>query len=136
MLTITAPELLSGITARIAKGETVLEYDGAGLSLGLLDGKGLTAVSAVPWLMEQIDKGYMAKCAWAGEGDGQLAVTFRDPEAKPGEGTEYLLVFERESQALLSAEVSVDGTSVLTATFRNFTMELKQDDTGDGENLG
>lgn len=136
VLTITAPELLAGITARIAKGETVLEYDGAGLSLGLLDGKGLTAVSAVPWLMEQIDKGYMAKCAWAGEGDGQLAVTFREPEAKPGEGTEYLLTFDRESQALLSAEVSVDGTSVLTAGFRNFTMELKQDDTGDGENLG
>ena len=136
VLAITAPELLAGITARIAKGETVLEYDGAGLSLGLLDGKGLTAVSAVPWLMEQIDKGYMAKCAWAGEGDGQLAVTFREPEAKPGEGTEYLLAFDRESQALLSAEVSVDGTSVLTATFRNFTMELKQDDTGDGENLG
>lgn len=121
VLTITAPELLSGVTARIAKGETVLEYDGAGLSLGLLDGKGLTAVSAVPWLMEQIDKGYMAKCAWAGEGDGQLAVTFREPEAKPGEGTEYLLTFDRESQALLSAEVSVDGTSVLTAQFRNFT---------------
>lgn len=136
VLTITAPELLAGITARIAKGETVLEYDGAGLSLGLLDGKGLTAVSAVPWLMEQIDKGYMAKCAWAGEGDGQLAVTFRDPEAKPGEGTEYLLAFDRESQALLSAEVSVDGTSVLTAAFRNFTMELNSNDTGDGENLG
>ena len=120
----------------MAKGETVLEYDGAGLSLGLLDGQGLTAVSAVPWLMEQIDKGYMAKCAWAGEGDGQLAVTFRDPEGKPGTGTEYLLVFDRESRALLSAEVSVDGTGVLTAAFRNFTMEMKQDDTGDGEDLG
>lgn len=136
VLAITAPELLAGVTARIAKGETVLEYDGAGLSLGLLDGKGLTAVSAVPWIMEQIDKGYMAKCAWAGEGGGQLQITFRDPEAKPGEGTEYQLTFDRESQALLSAEVSVDGTSVLTAGFRNFTMELKQDDTGDGENLG
>jgi len=136
VLSITAPELLAGITARMAKGETVLEYDGAGLSLGLLDGQGLTAVSAVPWLMEQIDKGYMAKCAWAGEGDGQLAVTFRDPEGKPGTGTEYLLVFDRESRALLSAEVSVDGTGVLTAAFRNFTMEMKQDDTGDGEDLG
>lgn len=136
VLAITAPELLAGITARTAQGETVLEYDGAGLSLGLLDGQGLTAVSAVPWLMEQIDKGYMAKCAWAGEGDGQLAVTFRDPEGKPGTGTEYLLVFDRESRALLSAEVSVDGTGVLTAAFRNFTMEMKQDDTGDGENLG
>ena len=129
-------ETVLSITARLAKGETVLEYDGAGLSLGLLDGQGLTAVSAVPWLMEQIDKGYMAKCAWAGEGDGQLAVTFRDPEGKPGTGTEYLLVFDRESRALLSAEVSVDGTGVLTAAFRNFTMEMKQDDTGDGENLG
>lgn len=136
VLAITAPELLAGITARIAKGETVLEYDGAGLSLGLLDGKGLTAVSAVPWLMEQIDKGYMAKCAWAGEGDGQLAVTFRDPEAKPGEGTEYLLTFDRESQALLSAEVSVDGTSVLTAGFRNFTMERSEDDKGNSTDLG
>lgn len=136
VLTITAPELLAGITARIAKGETVLEYDGAGLSLGLLDGRGLTAVSAVPWIMEQIDKGYMAKCTWAGEGDGQLAVTFRDPEAKPGEGTEYLMAFDRESQALLSAEVSVDGTSVLTATFRNFTMERSEDDKGNGTDLG
>jgi len=136
VLTVTAPELVAGITARVAQGETVLEYDGAGLSLGLLDGKGLTAVSAIPWLMEQIDKGYMAKCAWAGEGDGQLAVTFRDPEGKPGTGTEWLLAFDRESKALLTAEVDVDGASVLTARFRNFTMELKQNDTGDGENLG
>lgn len=136
VLTITAPELLSGITARIAKGETVLEYDGAGLSLGLLDGKGLTAVSAVPWLMEQLDKGYMARCAWAGEGDGLLQITFRDPEGKPGEGTEYVLTFQRESRALDSAEVGVDGETVLTARFRNFTMELKDDDTGNSENLG
>ncbi len=136
VLTITAPELLAGITARIAKGETVLEYDGAGLSLGLLDGRGLTAVSAVPWIMEQIDKGYMARCVWAGEGGGVLQITFRDPEETPGGGTEYVLSFDRGSQALLSAEVSVDGTSVLTAQFRNFTMELNSNDTEDGENLG
>ena len=136
VLAITAPELLSGITARIAKGETVLEYDGAGLSLGLLDGKGLTAVSAVPWMMEQIDKGYMAKCAWAGEDGARLQITFRDPEAKPGTGTEYVLAFDRGSRALLAAEVSVDGKLVLTATFRNFTMELNSNDTGDGEDLG
>lgn len=136
VLTITAPELLSGITARIAKGETVLEYDGAGLSLGLLDGKGLTAVSAVPWIMDQIDQGYMAKCAWAGENGELLQITFRDPEAKPGEGTEYLLAFDRQSCALLSAEVSVDGAQVLSAQIHNFTMELNENDTGNGENLG
>lgn len=130
VLTITAPDMLSGITARIQKGETVLEYDGAGLSLGLLDGKGLTAVSAVPWLMEQIDKGYMAKCAWTGEGGALLQITFRDPEAEANTGTEYQITFDRDSLALNGAEVSVDGTVVLTAQFRNFTMEMEQNDTG------
>ena len=122
VLTITAPELLAGITARIADGETVLEYDGAGLSLGLLDGNGLTAVSVIPWVMEQIGKGYMAKCAWAGENKELLQITFRDPEAEANTGTEYRLTFDRETLAINGAEVSVDGASVLTAAFRNFTM--------------
>ena len=122
VLTITAPELLAGITARIADGETVLEYDGAGLSLGLLDGKGLTAVSVVPWVMDQIGGGYMAKCAWAGKEKTLLEITFRDPEAKANTGTEYRITFDRETLALNEAEVSVDGATVLTAAFRNFTM--------------
>ena len=121
VLTITAPELLAGITARIADGETVLEYDGAGLSLGLLDGRGLTAVSAVPWVMEQIGSGYMARCAWAGENRELLEITFRDPEAEAGKGTEYRVAFDRETFALSGAEVSVDGAAVLTVTFRGFT---------------
>ena len=121
VLTITAPELLAGITARIADGETVLEYDGAGLSLGLLDGRGLTAVSAVPWVMEQIGSGYMARCAWAGEAKELLEITFRDPEAEAGKGTQYRVTFDRETFVLSGAEVSVDGAAVLTVTFRGFT---------------
>lgn len=136
VLTITAPELLSGITARIAKGETVLEYDGAGLSLGQLDGGGLTAVSAIPGLMEQIHKGYMARCAWAGEEQELLQIAFCDPEAEPNTGTGYQIAFDREGYALVEAEVSVDGATVLTARFRNFTMELNDDDTGDRTDLG
>ena len=136
VLTVTAPELLHGITARIAKGETLLEYDGAGVSLGLLDGDGLTAVSAVTGVMEQIDRGYMAQCTWTGEGDQLLQITCRDPEREPNTGTEYVLTFERDSWALRSAEVSVDGVTVLTANFSNFTTELKADDTGDGTNMG
>ena len=131
VLTITAPELLAGITARIAEGETVLEYDGAGLSLGLLDGAGLTPVSAVPALMAQIEKGYMAKCAWAGENGEYLQISFRDPELEANTGTQFLLTFDRAGHALLSAEVSVAGETVLTASVSNFTTELKQDDTGD-----
>lgn len=131
VLTITAPELLTGITARIAKGETVLEYDGAALSLGLLDGKGLTAVSVIPWLMDQIGKGYMAKCVWSGENGEFLQITFRDPEEPANAGTEYQITFHKENLALSGAEVSVDGATILTARFHNFTMETMQDDTKD-----
>ena len=122
VLVITAPELLAGITARSRDGETVREYDGVGLSLGLLDGRGLTAVSAVPWVMDQIARGYMATCAWAGGEKELLQITFRDPEAEANKGTEFRVTFDRETLALNGAEVSVDGASVLTVAFHNFTM--------------
>lgn len=122
VLAITAPDTVAGITARIAQGETVLEYDGAGLSLGLLDDTGLTPASLLPALMEQIEKGYMAECAWAGESGEFLQITFQDPEREEGKGTRFLLTFDREGYALRSAEVSVDGATVLTAAIQNFTM--------------
>ncbi len=136
VLTVTAPELVAGITARIAEGETVLEYDGAGLSLGLLDGDGLTPVSAVTAVMEQIEKGYMAKCAWAGDEGQYLQISFQDPELAVNTGAQFLLTFDRASHDLLGAEVSVAGETVLTARISNFTTELKQDDAGNSENLG
>lgn len=132
VLTVTAPELVAGITARIAQGETVLEYDGAGLSLGLLDDSGLTPVSAVTACMEQIETGWMARCAWAGENEEYLKISFQDPELEPNAGTQFLLTFGREDFALLSAEVSAAGDRVLTARFRNFTTEMMSpNDAGD-----
>ena len=136
VLTITAPEMLSGITARIAEGETVLEYDGAGLSLGLLDGDGLTPVSAATAFMEQIEKGWMAKCTWSGENGEQLQITFRDPELEADTGTQYLLTFDRAGGALLAAEVSTAGETVLTARISNFTTERSQNETGNNTNMG
>lgn len=132
VLTVTAPELVAGITARIAQGETVLEYDGAGLSLGLLDDSGLTPVSAVTACMEQIETGWMARCAWAGENEEYLQISFQDPALEPNAGTQFLLTFGREDFALLSAEVSAAGDRVLTARFRNFTTEMMSpNDAGD-----
>ena len=132
VLSITAPELLAGITARMAKGETVLEYDGAGLSLGLLDDSGLTPVSAVTACMEQIQRGWMAKCAWAGENGEHLQISFQDPEREDNAGTQFLLTFDRAGYALLSAEVSAQGRTVLSAQFSDFTMEMMNpNDAGD-----
>lgn len=144
VLTVTAPDLIAGITARIAEGETVLEYDGAGISLGLLDGGGLTPVTAVPALMDAILTGYMAECGCTGgEGSRQLTVVCRDPSLSPQEGTEYTLYFDVDTHALLGAEASVGGVTVLTARFSDFTafttettMEMNQNGTGDDADLG
>ena len=137
VLTVTAPDLIAGITARIRDGETLLEYDGAGLSLGMLDLSGLTPVSAIPVLMECITSGYMARCSWSGEGEGrELIVLCRDPNAAPQAGTEFTLYFDPTTHALKRAKVSVNGVQCLTAQFADFTMELNVDETGTDKNLG
>ena len=137
VLTVIEPELIAGITARIRDGETLLEYDGMGLSLGMLDLSGITPVSSIPALMDCITTGYMARCSWLGEGEQrELTVLCRDPNAPPDSGVEYLLYFDPVAHALKRAEVSVDGVLRLTARFTEFTLEMTDDEAGTDENLG
>jgi outer membrane lipoprotein-sorting protein len=137
VLTVTEPELIAGITARLHHGEGYLEYDGASLSTGTLTGDGMTPLDAVPFLMEQLTSGYMARCAYVSEGEEQrLAVTCRDPEAEEGTGSECTLTFDPDTHDLLGAELSYDGSTVLTVQFHQFTKEMTEDDTGDHADLG
>lgn len=136
-LTVTSPELLAGITARLRDGQADLEYDGAGLSIGALDGEGLTPIGAVPALMEQLTTGYIARCAWQEQGESRwLYLLCRDPEKAEGAGAQYEIWLDPSTHALVRAEVSVDGTCRLSLEFRDFTMELTEDDTGDDAQLG
>ena len=137
VLTVTAPDTVAGITARIRNGETLLEYDGAGLSLGLLDDSGLTPVSALPAVLLSLTEGYMARCAWQGEGESRvLLIQCRDPRVQEGKGTGFDLYLDPSTHALLRAEVSTDGVLVLTVRFNEFTMEMTNDGTGTDEDLG
>lgn len=137
VLTVIAPELIAGITARIRAGETTLEYDGAGLSIGALDETGLTPIAALPALMEQMGTGYIAQCDWQQEGEERLLyLQCRDPERPEGEGTGYELWLDPDSHALMRAEVSVDGSVRLELVFSDFTMELTEDEAGDDADLG
>jgi hypothetical protein len=137
VLTVTEPELIAGITARLRDGEGYLEYDGASLSTGALTGDGMTPLEAIPFLMEQLTSGYMARCAYTGEGEEQrLTVTTRDPEAEEGTGSQCSLTFDPDSRDLLGAELSYDGFTVLTVQFNDFTKEMTGNDTGDHADLG
>ncbi len=137
VLTVTAPELIAGITARLDEDGAYLEYDGASLSIGAISDSGMSALDAVPYLMEQLTGGYMAECAFVPEGEGRaLRVFCRDPAAAQGEGTECALYFDPDSHDLLRAEVLRDGFTVLTVEFTNFTKEMSGDDAADRADLG
>ena len=137
VITVTEPKLIEGITARIRDGETLLEYDSMGFSLGMLDLSGLTPVSAIPALMDCIVTGYMARCSWQGEGESrELVILCRDPNAESQQGTEYTLIFDPVTHVPKRAEVTVDGVLRLTVRFTDFSMELTDDEAGTDENLG
>lgn len=137
VITVTQPELIAGITARIREGETYLEYDGAGLSLGMLDPDGTTPVSALPALIDCVTGGYMARCVWTGEGDErELAVLCHDPGSTSKEGVAYSLYFDPSAHTLKRAEVSVDGVLRLRVQFTEFTMEMNENESGTDEDMG
>lgn len=56
---VTEPAFVSGITARIAKDTSELEYDGAILATGDLTGSGVVPISALPLVHEALSVGMM-----------------------------------------------------------------------------
>jgi len=115
-LTITSPDTAAGLTARVADKNGLLEYDGAILETGPLDGDGLSPVSALPALLEAAQEGYIDSCAL----DETLMILCRDPEKAPGEGTETSLWFDPETHALLRGEIAQDGFTVIQCVFEDF----------------
>lgn len=70
---VMEPEIVAGVTARISKDASELEYDGTILTTGDLTGNGVAPISAVPLVHETLRDG-MTDCVWE-EGE-LLAGTF------------------------------------------------------------
>ena len=121
VLTLSAPETVAGLTARLAGEESQLEFDGLSVETGPLDGDGLTPVSAVPALLEAARSGYITACGLEGEGT-VLRVDCGDPTGSPGSGVEYALWFDASTHTLTKGEISVDGFRVILCEFSQFTM--------------
>ena len=123
VLTLTAPENVAGVTARLAEGETALDYDGVRVETGPLDTTGLSPVSAVPVLLDYAQSGYIAACGMETVEEREvLRVDCRDPEGTPGTGRECVLRFDPDSHALLRGELSQDGYTVIQCEFSDFRL--------------
>ena len=120
VLTLSVPETVAGLTARLAGAENRLEFDGVSVETGPLDPSGLSPVSSIPVLLEAARSGYMTACALEEEGT-LLRVDCGDPAGTPGTGTETTLWFDASSHALVQGEISVDGFRVILCEFSDFT---------------
>lgn len=120
VLTLSAPETVAGLTARITGKDGLLEFDGVAVETGPLDGQGLTPVSALPALLEAARSGYITACALEEDG-ALLRVDCGDPAGSPGRGTETVLWFDAATHALVRGEVSVDGFRAILCEFTGFT---------------
>ena len=124
VLTVTAPENVAGVTARILEGETALEYDGMRVETGPLDDSGMSPVDAVPVLLDYAEGGFIAACGMETlEEQEVLRVDCREPEAAAGKGRECSLWFDPSTHALLRGELSQDGFTVIQCVFTEFQMQ-------------
>lgn len=124
VLTLSAPETVAGLTARISGGEGYLEYDGAILETGALTPGGLTPMGAIPALLATARSGYLDACSLEQLGEVQaLRVVCRDPEEAPGSGVETALWFDAATHDLLRGEIFSDGLCVIQCEFSQFTKE-------------
>lgn len=120
LLTLSAPETVAGLTARMSGEENLLEFDGISVETGPLDEDGLTPVSAVPALLEAARSGYITACALEEDG-AVLRVDCGDPAGSPGTGAETALWFDTATHALTRGEISKDGFRVILCEFSEFT---------------
>lgn len=123
VLTVTQPQELAGVTARMIGKQSRLEYDGAILETGPLDGEGLTPLSAAPALLECARSGFIDSCTVEPLGEtSALRVLCRDPEGPAGQGRETTLWLDEQTGALLRGEIAVDGYRVILCEFLQFSL--------------
>lgn len=121
LLTVTEPDLVAGVTARLKAGESFLEYDTVCIETGPLTEDGLTPISAIPSLLDAVRSGYITTCGT--DDTGAFRVDYGDPDLPAGTGTVYTLWFDSQSHALLRGEVAKDGYRCIQCTFSSFTKE-------------
>lgn len=122
VLTVVEPDLLTGVTARLKNGSSLLEFDGLSLDTGPVSPSGLSPLDCVPFLLGELQTGFISQWCLEEEGEARLLrFTTSDPDTPSGQGTEATLWLEAETFALRRGEVAVDGAAVLRCEVTDFT---------------
>lgn len=105
-VTVIAPELISGISARVLKNSTRLEYGDVSLDVGTLDKHGLSPMSSLPALVSALKSGHLDSF-WTEDGKTVLQLIPNDDL--------LCTVWFSDSMTPLRAEIQSDGRVVIFA---------------------
>ncbi len=110
---ITSPELIAGITAKMAEGHSEMEYDGLILSLGDLVGTSISPVSSIPIIINALLGGFASE-VWS-EGDFTVARVYVDDSADA-------LIWLDAELTPVRGEIVAGGTAAAQCSITNFTV--------------
>lgn len=127
-LTLTKPEELAGIsvTQQGTGTTTALLWEDLMLETGPLTDGGLTPITALPALLENLKSGFVdsvtTKEIYQLSSGPVLELFCRDPQTPQGEGMEYVLWVAEEDFSFLGGEIFQDGHRVITCQVQDFVM--------------
>ena len=100
-VTVLAPELIRGVSARVKPGSSTLEYDSVVLDTGSLDSFGLSPLSSLPVMLRALRMGHLDS-VW--EEDGKRAAVF-----EPDDELRCTVWFGKSDMHPMRAELITDG---------------------------
>lgn len=124
---VTEPAYASGLTARIGRDGSQLEYDGAILATGKLLENGISPIASLPLLAEILSTGSF-DCLWT-EGE-LLAGTYVYDDALSG------TVWFDGAGLPVAAELTEHGITKLRCSFSNIEIKDSGHETTDKTHLG
>lgn len=120
-VTLTEPEALRGLSARVTGEEMRLMYDGSVWPAG--DGGRLSAASCLPLLLYAAGEGFVTREGTDRIGDREYIFLTTEASDKAGGEFACTLWVEPEGFAPYAAELSREGQVLLTVTFTQFSCE-------------
>ena len=114
-VTVLEPELIRGVSARVAPGATTLEYDSVVLDTGSLDAFGLSPLSAIPVLLHALRVGH-AESFWEEDGETVLQLA-------PDDRLLCTVWFETSGMLPRRAELITDGHVAVFMEISDFVLD-------------
>ena len=112
-ITVVAPALIRGVSARVRPGSATLEYDSVVLDTGSLDSFGLSPLSSLPAMLRAMRDGSVDSI-W--EEDGKRVV-----QLIPDDGLRCSVWFDKADMRPLRAELITDGRVTVYVEISDWT---------------